>query len=335
MIRESEYRKVGKNELKVPEEMLDGAIALSVTTSFSVEVIKPYNFLYSIWKPSHFYTGLEIHSGNISWRSFRLNTSLFTVAKMIYKESELCVDIYSNRKLTKDELNQLKEWIVRSYGLQEFYTVPDEVADKNEYVKSFWETFKGTRISCPESFFEISIISLLLQNTTIARTTSMFHNLIKHYGYLVYFEDKALFSFYLPEELMSVTETELREECRLGYRAKYIKNYASFFSNYSDNDLRKLNKDVLLKLLEGIKGVGIYTANVIVSSALRDTQTIAFDSWNRKILANRLYNIECDTADNLKLRILNDFGSYAGIIALYVIENEYKENPVVPLLGDI
>lgn len=335
MTQENGYRKVGKNKLNVPEEMLNSAIDLSVVTSFSIEVIKPYNFLYSLWKPSHFYTGLEMHSGNISWRSFRVNQSLFTVVKMLYGDCELYVDVYSNRDLNSNECKQLKDWIINAYGLNERYSVPDEVANKNKYVKNLWKFFKGTRISCPENFFEISIISLLLQNTTITRTTTMFHNLIKHYGYLVRFEDKALFSFYSPEELISVTESELREKCRLGYRAKYIANYANFFSNYNDNDLRKLNKDTLLNLLQEIKGVGIYTANVVASSALRDTQAIAFDSWNRKILANKLYNIECDDVDILKDKMFNDFGVYAGIIALYVVENEYKDNPVVSLIDEI
>ena len=148
---------------------------------------------------------------------------------------------------------QLRGQIIRSYGLNEVYDVPEQIAEVNKYVKGFLPNLWGTRISCPENFFEISIVSLLLQNTNISRTTTMFRKLIEYYGSLVVFDDVALYSFYSPEDVLSVTEEEIKERCRLGYRAKYLRNYADFFSTNKESELRYLSKEELLASLETIK----------------------------------------------------------------------------------
>ena len=326
------YRKVGKNNLNAPHHLVDTAITLQPMQAFSVNVEKPFNCLYTLWKPSHFFTGLEAHSASCSWRTFRVAPETYTAAKIFLQGEALKVDVFANHQLSSEQLSNLQEHIIRSYGLNEAYEVPHQIADVNDYVKGFFPKLIGTRISCPENFFEISIVSLLLQNTNISRTTSMFKKLIERYGRLVLFDDMALYTFYSPDDVLAVTEEELKEYGRLGYRAKYIKNYAEFFSKRTDSELRQLNKDDLLMLLETIKGVGSYTSNIVASSALRDTTAIPFDAWNKKILASRLYGADPTDTDALRKRIVSDFGEFSGLIAMYVIENEYIEKPVVPLL---
>lgn len=333
-ILENEYLKVGRNNLDVPLHLVESAISLQHVKTLSLRVVKPFNCLYTFWKPSHFFTGLEVHSPNCSWRSFRVDSETFTAAKMIFQDDEIKIEIYANKKLTLEQVADLQKHIISSYGLDEGYELPQQIIDANRHVSNFLPMLYGTRISCPEYFFEISIVSLLLQNTNISRTTSMFRKLIEHYGKLVLFDGMALFSFYSPEDVLTATEEKIKENCRLGYRAKYIRNYADFFSKNSELELRKLGKEELLSLLETIKGVGKYTSNIVASSALRDTKAIPFDSWNRKILASRLYDADSLDTEYLRVQIEKDFGEFSGLIAMYVIENEYIGNPVVPLLKE-
>lgn len=332
-IPERGYQKAGRNELIIPTNLASPVISLHPVKKIKIKVTQPFNFLYTLWKPSHFYTGLEVHSGKYSWRTFRLSQELFSAAKMSYSDSTFVVEIFANNNLSNEIFAQLCTHIVHSYGLDEPYDVPEADFSKHEYVRGFFEKLKGTRISCPENIFEISIVSLLLQNTNISRTTSMFKKLVESYGCLVTFDDIVLYSFFSPEDILAVSEDELKQKCRLGYRAKYIKNYADFFSRNKEAKLRELSRESLLSLLETIKGVGPYTSNVVASHALRDTEAIPFDSWNRKILALRLYNLDSSDTAQLKKRIISDFGKYSGLIAMYIIENEHIDAPVVPLLS--
>lgn len=332
-IQENGYQKVGKNNLSSPQHLIDSAIHLKLIQTITIGVSKPFNRLYTLWKPSHFFTGLEAHSAESSWRTFRIDKVTFAAAKMYLMGDSLVVEVFANIGLSDAQLLNLRAHIIHSYGLTESYDLPPQVVEVNPYVKAFYPKLLGTRISCPENFFEISIVSLLLQNTNISRTTSMFRNLIERYGRLVIFDEMALFTFYSPEDVLAATEEELKELCRLGYRAKYIKNYSDFFSKNDDADLQKLDKEKLLTLLETIKGVGKYTSNIVASSALRDTKAIPFDAWNRKILASKLYSVNPADPESLWTRINEDFGEFAGLIAMYVIESEYIDKPVVPLLS--
>lgn len=331
MTQENGYQKVGKNNLIVPQRLVDLSIVLKPVYTFIISVSQPFNRLYTLWKPSHFYTGLEIHSADCSWRTFRVDSKTFAAAKMYLQRDDLVIEIFANTVLNECQISDLREHVIRSYGLTDTYHIPAHIVEINPHVKAFFPKLQGTRISCPENIFEISIISLLLQNTNISRTTTMFKNLMERYGRIVIFDGMALYTFYSPQDLLTVTDNELKE-CRLGYRAKYIRNYAEFFSQHHENELRKLSKEDLLALLETIKGVGTYTSSIVASSALRDTKAIPFDAWNRKILASRLYGTDFTDTEALKMHIIRDFGDFSGLIAMYVIENEYIEKPVVPLL---
>jgi 3-methyladenine DNA glycosylase/8-oxoguanine DNA glycosylase len=324
--------KIGINQLDVPSQNVNAVVILNFQKSFKIIPEQPYNFQYSMWKPSHFYTGLEVHSSKYSWRTMRfdLNTFAAFVAHEQKNYIEFC--LYANTHLSEYAIEKIKKRIIYSYGLHEPCNIPKKITGKNNYVKTVYTKYSGTRISCPENIFEISIISLLLQNTTIKRTTSMFRNLIENYGKLVKINDIVLYVFFHPMDLINIKETELKEKCRLGYRAKYIKNYATFFNNNYEDDLWKLSKAELLEKLQTIKGVGPYTSNVVASHALRDTQAVSLDSWNRKILSKNIYNREPIEKDELNDMLCRDFDKYAGIISTYIIENVYSENPVVPLL---
>jgi 3-methyladenine DNA glycosylase/8-oxoguanine DNA glycosylase len=326
--------KMGKNQLEVSEKLFQESLKLEFQQELIAMITEPFNFRYSLWKPSHFYTGLEAHSLTHSYRTFRLAQDVYTAIESYEQEGIIHIKIYANSFLPEDMIQSLYHQFIYSYGIQEAYTIPKWVIEKYEPTKEIIKRFYGTRISCPESLFEIAVVSLLLQNTTITRTVQMFKNLIEQYGKVVQFNNIALFSFYTPEELLLVTERELKKYCRLGYRAKYIINYAQYFTCNKSLQAEGMDKKTLLSNLQTIKGVGPYTATVITSSALRDTSAIPLDSWNRKILSKVIYQQDSIDKQNLYDMLIKDFENYAGLVSLYVIENEYKDDPVVPLLDE-
>jgi hypothetical protein len=74
--------KIGINQLDIPTEKVNDIVKLKFQKSVKIVPEKPYNFRYTLWKPSHFYTGLEVHSSECSWRIIRfdLDTSAAFVA---------------------------------------------------------------------------------------------------------------------------------------------------------------------------------------------------------------------------------------------------------------
>lgn len=186
----------------------------------------------------------------------------------------------------------------------------------------------GMRISCPESLFEIAMIGLLLQNTTIHRTISMFTWLMDRFGKTVNFDNQSLKVFFTPNDLIGIDELVFRNEGRFGYRSKFIPEFAKFFAKRDDEMLRMMSLPTLLMELGNIKGVGPYTSGVIVGSALRDKAAIVLDVWNRKIIARRLLDAEDIDSETLKNHLLKLFGDQAGLAVLYLTEYEFLDSAV-------
>ncbi|MBM6403528.1 hypothetical protein JQN72_04630 [Phycicoccus sp. CSK15P-2] len=105
------------------------------------------------------------------------------------------------------------------------------------------------------------------------------------------FDGVSLRAFFTPKDIVSITEEQLREVDRLGYRAKYIGRFAEFFIEHDPDTLDTTDKESLMEKFQTIKGVGPYTAAVIASHAVRDHSAIGFDVWNRKILARELLGL--------------------------------------------
>ncbi|MEV6681201.1 hypothetical protein AB0N09_30685 [Streptomyces erythrochromogenes] len=288
----------------------------------------PFDILHTLWKPSHYATGLEAHTPGTSWRTFRVG-DLTTGVRLRYEDRTVIADIHTNGDYKPHHREHLKKRLNASYGLAEDTAAFTVLAEQVPAMREPLAAFAGMRQSCPEDHFEIAVIALLLQNTTISRTTTMTRNLLTHHGQLVHFDGITLRAWFSPAELAKVSADTLKERDRLGYRAKTLAEFPAFFIQHRSEDLRHEN---LVEVFQEIKGVGPYTAAVMNSHASRDPSAFGLDVWNRKILARRLFDAPDADATAITRRMNDLFPGHAGTAALYFVEHEYLNAPVAPLL---
>jgi 3-methyladenine DNA glycosylase/8-oxoguanine DNA glycosylase len=243
------------------------------------------------------------------------------------------VSVYSDRPLRDDERDHILRRVTSSYGLNDdLSSLNAQLAIKGEGLGV--DRVRGMRISCPESVFEIAIISLLLQNTTIARTTQMMRSLLSSYGHRVRFDGVSLRAFFSPAEIASVEEARLRAESRLGYRAKYLPEFAKHFR--SDGNVGTPDsKAHLVQDLELIRGIGPYSAAVIASAALRDPRAVPLDVWNVQILHDALLGSPGRDRDAVLDALTSRFQGLEGLVSLYIIESRFLASPIDPLFVSV
>lgn len=295
-------------------------------------VKQPFNFRYTLWKPSHFATGLEQHSADTSWRTFRVGELLTGVVMAMEDAETLRAEVYADGAWQEADRDRLTARLTHSYGLDEDISAFVAQAEQVPSMREPLAALAGMRQSCPENLFEIAIISLLLQNATVARTTQMMTNLLDHYGRVVEFDGVTLKAFFTPEEIAGADEATFRERDRLGYRAKYIGRFAEFFAIHDPDVADHADKSELMREFQTIKGVGPYTASIIASHAVRDPSALGLDVWNRKLLAKRLLGVDDTEADAVMAEMTRLFPGYEGLAGLYVIEDAYREQAVVELV---
>lgn len=306
--------------------------ALVHVDTLRLPVKRPFNFRYTLWKPSHFATGLEQHNQDTSWRTFRIGELLCGVVMTMDNADTLRAEVYSDGSWHETARDRLASRLTHSYGLDEDISAFVALAQRVEAMREPLAALAGMRQSCPENLFEIATISLLLQNATIARTTQMMTNLLNHYGQLAKFDGLTLKAFFTPEEITGIDEAAFRERDRLGYRAKYIGRFAEFFRKHDPNEVDHADKAELMRQFQEIKGVGPYTAAIIAGHAVRDPSALGLDVWNRKLLAQRLFGLDDTEARAVMTEMTRLFPRYEGLAALYFIEETYRKRALVELV---
>src|SRR5262249_33982846 len=136
---------------------------LAHADTLRLQVKQPFNFRYTLWKPSHFATGLEQHSRNTSWRTFRVGGLLCGVTMTMDGADTLRAEVYADGTWRDAARQRLTTRLIHSYGLDEDISAFVVQAKQVPPMRETLAALAGMRQSCPENLFEIAIISLLLQ----------------------------------------------------------------------------------------------------------------------------------------------------------------------------
>lgn len=300
-----------------------------------LEAVPPFNFKYTVYKPSHFPTRLEDFdekSGAI-YRTFRLSQSKIIGLKMTDLQRAkgkqgIMAEVFSNKSLTKEDIKKVEMHVNYAYGLNEKIENFYNAVAKDPQIQESIRNLNGMRVSCFETLFEILNISSMLQNTTVKRSEQMMENMLSSFGQRVAYEGRELYVFYTPSDIEKSTEQRLRE-LKVGYRAKFLMGIANHFVQNPDlgNRIRAMDFDEAKERLMEIRGIGPYSARIALFQYLRRPNEINFDSWKRKIFSKLFFNNEDKPVEKVEKESKKRWGNWAGYAGLYVIEDLFVKKP--------
>jgi len=309
-------------------------IELLPAASFELETSAPFDFRLSLWKPSHFPSRLERHSQTETWRTFRLASGRPTAVGLRPRAGGpgLEVQVWAQGAMDLAERAEIEARLRAGYGLDvdlsAFYAavITDSPLASGPITRLY-----GMRPSCPENLFEILVISLLLQNTTVARSAQMLDSVSRAFGDQVSVGGHRLSVFADPRRLAGSSEAFLREQCRLGYRAKYLVPLAEIFARggLTAAEIASSDPAGAEAKLCALPGVGPYSARVAL--ALVGGAQIALDTWNTKLLSEFLFGRPEASAPEVRAEADKRWGRYQALSALYVIEDIYRDKPLSPI----
>lgn len=290
-------------------------------------------FRLTTWKPSHFPTQLEIHSLETSWRTFLIR-GIPTGVSIRTSADGWKVDIFSTEEWTSSHTDALQKRLMMAYGLYENREKFIAMAKEHTILSALPVSLLGMYSSCPENVFELGLLGILLQNTTVNRSRDMLAALLRLCGTLVEFDGVILYCFFNPQSLVALGRERLRTEVRVGYRDKTLISMAEFFTEREDLlGLPLETADAIIVELLKIKGIGPYTAGIIASSVFRNPREYGLDAWNRRILSRRLTGSDNLPSELLRDFIRKEFAPYEGLAVEMLVESEYLREPVCPIYG--
>nr|MDO8099135.1 hypothetical protein [Candidatus Njordarchaeota archaeon] len=292
-----------------------------------IRPIPPFNFDGTVYVPAYFPTPDFEWQRNIMWQTLNLGRMLFGLRmenKGVIDNPEIKLTVFSENKPTQEVMERIVEELNWRYGFNEDISEFLDEFRNDRFLKPVFKRWRGMRANCANSLYEIMIISIVLQNSTVKRTIQMMNNLFSAYGSKLRFDDKELSTYWNPEDLNDVTEEELRA-LKVGYRAKTIKRVSEVFARREIDEmkLRKMSTEGARRELMKLYGVGPATVQIILSGYFRryDTFELKGRYWEQKILSRVLFAKELVSPDKITREFEKRYGRWRGLAFHYIFSD--------------
>lgn len=308
-------------------------ISLTEVSKKIVKPTPPFCFKGTFKKPSHFPVPNYSFEDSKYWQTLRIKNKIYGIKIFDLgsnRQPELEISIFHNERSISDfNLEKILEELSIRFDLFTDISPFINKFKSEKTLNSTIEKWKGMRIGSSYSLYEFSIITTVLQNTTIKRSTQMLNNLFNNFGTRISFDGKELFAFWDSSDIMSVSEVFLRE-LKLGYRAKTLKRQADEFHNSNVSELRKIpDTSSLRKEILRIYGVGPATAQYYLSEIFhRYDEYYYIPPWEQKLFSRILFNKDLVDHDVILEKIDMLWGKWKMLALHYLIEDlfwQYSE----------
>ena len=217
-------------------------------------------------------------------------------------------------KSPKDVSKEMLYHFWAEYDVLDFYS--RFASDK--YLSKTIKSLQGLRVMRNLDFNWGVCEAICTQNSAIRQIRNMEKNLRKFYG------DGHTINL---KKLAEAREGEIKERCKVGYRAKYLINLAKLLqkSNIEYASLKEIETPEARKVLLKIKGVGPKVADIILLYTIGKPDAFPMDIWLKRALIREYFNNRKKVSlQKLRDFALNHFGEHAGIAHLYMFCYERK-----------
>lgn len=200
----------------------------------------------------------------------------------------------------------------------DYATIKSHILSVDERLLQAVEAKQGIRILRQE-FFETLISFIISQNKQIPHIKQIVHTLSERYGNRVDLDNNFIgYTFPTVERLYEVSEEELRE-CKVGFRAPYIRNAVEkvYSGEITADILLGMTADEAREKLMTIKGVGEKVANCVLLFGLGFTDAFPVDVWMKRIMEYMYFNQDTKK-EVIESFAYEKFGKYAGYAQQYL-----------------
>jgi N-glycosylase/DNA lyase len=200
---------------------------------------------------------------------------------------------------------------------------------KDEIIKNAVSKFSGLSILRQDPFY-CSISYLCSSNCNIPRIEKMLENLRRRKGEkLLEKKEAVIYSFPTPEKLARLSIEELRE-CNLGFRAKYVKEFATKVAEGQINlkEIKSKSYEEGRELLMQSKGIGEKVADCISLFSLEKLNAFPVDVHIERIMKQNYPQLASEKKQKIGEFARSYFGPYAGYAQEFLfMHSRYKNIP--------
>ena len=302
------------------------AKTVSLDERFSIEIkpTAPFNFDATVHKPSYFPTRDNYYQRGVYWQTmlFKRNVLGLKLMNRGNIDNPLIELVCFSEEPFKKKEDLVKE-IRWRFDLDSDISEFCQKFEHDNLLGPVLKKWRGMRVNCTYSLYEILVITIVLQNAPVRRSIQMMEALFSKYGTKACYNGKELYAFWEPERLHKATEEELRA-LKVGYRAKNLKKISESFVNNEVDEykLRTLDKEEAKKQLMKLYGVGPASVGILLFESLHHYD--AFDKvspWEQKIYSRLLLGKELVPPQAILDEVNRRWGKWKMLAAHYIFED--------------
>jgi DNA-3-methyladenine glycosylase II len=301
---------------------------LPFSIHFKSKAISPYSFGLTVHKPAgwSFLTPHEVFEDNILWTAVRMPDGKMYGLKLkstgTVKKPAILWEVFSQEKLDSNQTERVFctiAWVLSAQeDIRPFYSL----ANRDSLVNALVNDLYGMRRTKRPDIFPQLILAVTLQMAPIRRSDQMMTLLIKEYGEKIVFDSKEITYWPSPAMIANKDFRELKERCKLGYRASVLKGIAQALCKGFPTlqELEAMTAEAAKAKLMELKGIGEYSADMVSPHP-----GFALDVWSAKIFGLLLLGKESETPRTVipRLRKIAEkrWGRWRGYVLTYVLND--------------
>lgn len=305
----------------------------------------PFHFDSTVYKPAHFPTSDTYWKSGKRWQTMLWKgktLGLVIENKSTVTRPKINLHVYSDKKLSKDFLESVKNEIIYRFNLDLNLKEFISKFRSDKVLARIFKRIKGMRPMTHGSLYDYLIIAVMLQNAPVRRSVSMMQALFENYGTLVRYNRKELYCMWPPERLAKVPEQELRG-LKVGYRAKNLLRISKPFvkGEINEIELRSKSAEKQKRVLLNLYGIGPQSVSYIMVDVFHQWNFLEHISpWERKILSKIIFNThpEKPVSEIKLLKFFEKYGDYKTLASHYIWEDlwwQWHEKRGLPWLDKL
>ena len=287
---------------------------------------RPISFRRHLPQAVHFPAPLDAWEPGKFWTAMRLGPSVYGLKISnagITSRPKLRVDLFHHRKPDASHVAAIRAEISWRFDLDTDLAEFNRAARLDRRFAPIFRRWRGSRGGDRLSLYELTIVSIVLQNATVRRTVQMMNAMLDAFGTPIMFDSRTLYAIWRPDDMRDVTESQLRA-LKVGYRARFIKRLSENFADGTVDEIaiRSMDLDSARRELMRLYGVGPETAQILLYPAChRYGPMHHIAPWQQKIYSRIFYGRRLVPAAKILADLNRRYGMWAALAVSYVWED--------------
>jgi N-glycosylase/DNA lyase len=294
---------------------------------FEIEPVAPYDFELTVRSPAGWptFTPHEIWDSNNIWTTSHLSGALTGIrlgSRGTVDRPRLIGRLFHEEKQDDDTLEEMVDELRMDLAADEDLNGFYDMAREDPILRNVIDNHLGMHHTSQGSLFPEALLAITLQMTPMKRSAQMMDCIVSVYGERAEFDSHAVRSWPRPSVLAGIPEEELKQGCKLGYRAKYMIGVARRFEEGFPHarELLKMTPDGSRKLIMGLPGIGAYSADII-----NPHRGFPIDSWSVKIFSRLFHGEEPEEGraaiEEIRAEGLRRWGRWSWNAFFYIVQD--------------